>query len=467
MPSSITLSMTAQQHAELRTRLLDEAHGNEALAFLICGHRNGDWKRRYVVNRVMFPDPKAIIEATPDRLHWQTDCLADVMDIAEARGHVIIKIHSHPTGYSTFSSDDDQSDMALLPMLQDSVPDVPPHGSAILLPDGTIRARLLSPTGAFVPVDLVTVVGDDICVMPAPDSSGVPDFVTSHATLFGSATYSMLKPLTAGIVGVSGTGSPLAEQLVRLGIGRLVLVDDDDAEARNLNRVYNMTRADVDAKIKKVTLAERELGRIGTGTEIVAIPRHLSDPASIRAIASCDVIFGCVDSLEGRFLLSLISAYYGQPYIDLGVKLDTYQNGTIREVCGTVHYLRPGGGSLMTRGLFTIQQASDEAKFRRSPHIAKQLEKAGYINGITERRPAVISVNTSLAAQAVNEMLARLSPFRDEANEHYASVTVSFTSMEFTPVLDTTPCPLLSKFAGLGDTWPLLGLPELGVKVAA
>jgi integrase len=35
---------------------------------------------------------------------------------------------------------------------------------------------------------------------------------------------------------------------------------------------------------------------------------------------------------------------------------DTYPDGKIREVCGTVRYLRPGGGGLMSRGLFTIQQ---------------------------------------------------------------------------------------------------------------
>ena len=61
----------------------------------------------------------------------------------------------------------------------------------------------------------------------------------------GSAT---LRPQK---VGVSGTGSVVAEQLARLGSGEIILVDFDRIEGRNLDRILNSTMADVaDSRLK-------------------------------------------------------------------------------------------------------------------------------------------------------------------------------------------------------------------------
>ena len=57
------------------------------------------------------------------------------------------------------------------------------------------------------------------------------------AQAFGAGTVEFLSNLTVGIVGASGTGSIVAEQLYRLGVKRLVLVDDDYVEERNLGRI--------------------------------------------------------------------------------------------------------------------------------------------------------------------------------------------------------------------------------------
>ena len=59
-----------------------------------------------------------------------------------------------------------------------------------------------------------------------------------------------------------------------------------------------------------------------------------------------------------------------------------------------------------------------EAGLRRNDPVAhSQQIKDGYISGVVEHRPAVISINSFAAAYAVTEFLARLHPFRDKPNE--------------------------------------------------
>jgi molybdopterin/thiamine biosynthesis adenylyltransferase len=56
-------------------------------------------------------------------------------------------------------------------------------------------------------------------------SESRPEAARPHRTAaFGSATQSLLRNLRIGIVELGGTGSPLAEQLYRLGVGQLLLI---------------------------------------------------------------------------------------------------------------------------------------------------------------------------------------------------------------------------------------------------
>jgi hypothetical protein len=77
------------------------------------------------------------------------------------------------------------------------------------------------------------------------------------------------------------------------------------------------------------------------------------------------------------------------------------------------------------------------------------------------KRPAVISVNMLGSALAVDELLARLHPFREEANSNFASVIFSLASMELIIEPEEGRCALLADNVGMGDTAPLLGLIEL------
>jgi len=59
---------------------------------------------------------------------------------------------------------------------------------------------------------------------------------------------------------------------------------------------------------------------------------------------------------------------------------------------------------------------------RTNPEMYRARRDEGYIRGIREDRPAVISVNMFFASLVVQEFLARLHPFRNQPNTAYAAV---------------------------------------------
>ena len=62
---------------------------------------------------------------------------------------------------------------------------------------------------------------------------------------------------------------------------------------------------------------------------------------------------------------------------------------------------------------------------------------------------------------AVNEFLARLHPYREETNSHYAAVEFSLASMELFCDSDQGVCNRFSTKVGIGDKTPLLDEIEL------
>ena len=201
---------------------------------------------------------------------------------------------------------------------------------------------------------------------------------------------------------------------------------------------------------------------MGFGTAVEIFAGNLISRPGIAHVASCDVVFGCTDSVEARQILNRLCAYYLVPYFDLGVKLNADGNGSIDEVCGAIHYLKPDGSSLLDRRAFTTEQVRSEGLRRTDPQAYERERKAGYIHGVQEDRPAVISVNTQIASMAVNEFLARLHPFRLDCNEESAVVRYSFMQGAIYREPEEQGSGMFLKSVGKADVEPPLGLPSLG-----
>lgn len=465
MPVPVTLVLSHDQHEHLRSFLFP-GDGKEAVAIMLCSRRAGDRRHRLVVQEIHDVPYDQCSVRTPVRVTWETDAIVPALERATAKGLSVVKVHSHPTGYAEFSRTDDESDRMLLPMVRGWVEADVPHGSAVLLPDGEMFGRVMDAAGEFELLSSISVAADDLHFWyPNSGRSAVPGFAASHAQAFDEGTIERLQRLSIAVIGASGTGSPVIEQLMRLGVGELVIVDDDKVEDRNINRIINSTMEDAKTERLKVDVIGEAIERTGLGTKVIRLPYNLYDKRVVEAVAQCDVLFGCMDTIDGRYLLNALSTYYNIPYFDIGIRLDAVRSGPkkgrIREVCGTVNYLKPGRSSLMSRGLFTMQDVAAAGLRRNDPTAFQRQLRDGYIRGVVGHRPAVISVNMLGASLAVNEFLARLHPYREESNDVFASVTFSLASMEIITDPDEGICEILGAKVGLGDTKPLLGLMDL------
>ena len=82
------------------------------------------------------------------------------------------------------------------------------------------------------------------------DRFDTPDLETVGrlAAAFGDEAARRLQGATVGVVGAGGTGSAAIEVLARAGVGRLIIVDPDDLEPSNLERVHGSWPRDGEAR---------------------------------------------------------------------------------------------------------------------------------------------------------------------------------------------------------------------------
>jgi hypothetical protein len=369
----------------------------------------------------------------------------------------VLKIHSHPGYYRQFSEVDDISDAELFDSLHGWTDDGMPHVSAVMLPNKEMFARVITADLQFVPVNRIMVAGDEIAffdLTPSRKEVAPKDLRTAQA--FGDKTVALLNSLRVGVVGCSGTGSWVIEQLARLGVGELFLVDPDIIEHKNLNRIVNSTLEHAETKTPKVEAIQSAIGQMGTCTRVTALAKNLFDPKVLQQLATCDVLFGCMDTVDGRDILNRLATFYLIPYFDLGVRLDADGKGGVDVTCGSVHFLLPGGSSLLSRRVYGPETLRAASLRRTNPEQFAAEVDEGYIKGVKVESPAVISVNGLCATLAVNNLLARIHPFRIDPNSEIRHQWFDLINGLFGSGEGGEPCRVLQRLAGRGDMQPFL-----------
>jgi hypothetical protein len=441
--------------------------GKESVAVALCGRCKGDNHEYLLVHELTLINDDECYARDYDYLKWPTEKIIPYFQRLGQSNFAIVKIHSHPGGYSRFSNTDDQSDYEFFESVFGWTDNDAPHGSAIMLPDGTIFGRLFFSDLGHKPIDKIAIVGDQISIdkhINLGNSEQLYALRTIQA--FGQKTFNILNHLTIGVVGCSGTGSPTIEQLTRLGVGKIVLVDPDYVEEKNLNRILNATIDDAENKITKVEMLAKAIAKIGLGTQVECFRTNLYDSIiALRALAKCDIIFGCMDSVDGRHLLNQLCSFYLIPYFDLGVKLEADGVGGINKICGSVHYLQPAMSSLITRSVYNVEDLRAAAQLRKNPEEYNALQKNSYIKNVNINSPAVISVNMQISSHGINELLNRVHPYKAESPDNYAISTIDMTencivnSNEGSVEIDN----YLRKKTGRGDVVPFIEIADIAL----
>lgn len=456
----VALALAGIQHERLQSHLYP-GDGLEAAAILLCGRSTTPRVRLLVRDIVLVPYDACRVRRR-DFIAWPGEYIEEAIARAEAEDLRVMLVHSHPGGLFAFSPADDDSDRLTIPSLLASHGDF--HGSAVMTPDGAIRARCYARDLTVRPIELVTVAGHDLRYWWNQDA--VAGRTVARPLAFTSAMSRELARLSAVVIGVSGTGSIVAEQLCRLGFGQVKLIDFDKVELRNLTRILNSTLRDVqERRLKVSSFAEAVVGYRGLGVA-EPIPLSILTREAVIAAGQGDLLFCCVDSLEARQIANLIAAAYLLPLFDVGVVIPLRDAGgtpAIGDVCGRIDYVQPGCSTLQDRGVYTPESLRAEYLRVNAPEAHSQELEAGYVKGIVEEAPAVITLNMRAAAACVNEFIARAYPYRHEPNDRYARTAFSLAACEeeFVPE-DAFTAASNPSVLGRGSLEPLLGLPVLG-----
>jgi len=403
-----SLTILEHHHASLLAHL--EHREEEQAAFLLCRTSATEREVRLLVREVIPLAEEHVLSASLEHMSISSAAYVPLLKRANDEFLAIVYVHSHPPGFPNFSKQDDGEEDHLFQSVFNRVHHGGPHGSLVVC-EGAIVGRVHVRSGGHVPLDRIRIIGRRFRFIDR-DRPPVPsvELFDRQARAFGPDLQPVLKSLHVGVIGAGGTGSAVFEQLVRLGVGTMTVVDPQLFDRTNVNRVHGSKAGDADRP--KVAIANDAASFIGLGTTVNPVQSTVSFKSVAQSLRDCDLLFGCTDDQWGRSILTTLAVFYGIPVLDMGVDIDT-SDETVRAVVCRVTLLMPGTPCLYCRQRITPRQVAAEALWELSPEEAEGRVREGYLAGIPEPAPAVVAFTTATASLAVSELLGRLTGFMD------------------------------------------------------
>ena len=327
----------------IREALAHDGAESCVVGYTTLGFRCED-RERHVVRDVQIPTPQDYSYRQELGVQLSPEFVARAAKRALRESLGLVFMHSHPgTQVPSFSAVDDAGEERLADFLRRRVPNRT-HISLVASAGG-LAGRLL---GGREPVRVVSVgrdrtvvtedhPGESLTTTASPD-----DTFDRQVRAFGAEGQKKLQALRVAIVGLGGTGSIVAQQLVHLGVNNLILIDPDTIDTTNLNRVVGATHADVG--VPKVDVAARFIGTISRSARVRTIQGDIVRQSTALELVRADIMFGCTDSHGSRAALQQIAYQYLVPCIDLGSVIAKGGRGFAEplKVFGRVQLLAPG-----------------------------------------------------------------------------------------------------------------------------
>ncbi len=388
----IELRIAASDLRELRSNLLGSEH-EQAAVLLATEAGGGSGRVRLLVRDVVLPTAQDYSRRGVDYVELKPEFVARVAKRARLERNSLVFVRTHPGDQAPdFSPIDDRGEAELLAFLnrrgQTNI-----H-CALVLTTGGVRARRLGGLEYF----RVVSAGDHITVEhdPAGTLEGIDPVFDRQVRAFGSDGQLRLQKLQVAIVGLGGTGSIFAQELVHLGVRDFILIDPDELEVTNLNRVVGARSDDVGRP--KVEIARRYVEQFAPGVTVRTIVGNVVHASVARHLADADLLLCCTDSHGSRSVVQQVAYQYLLPCIDVGSTI-TVSSGEISGIFGRVQLLGPDQACLWCTGLLS----SDEVRRDLMNQFERKVDP--YIQGAHEPAPAVISLNGTVVSLAATMLL--------------------------------------------------------------
>lgn len=139
---------------------------------------------------------------------------------------------------------------------------------------------------------------------------------------------------TVAVVGAGGLGGYILEELARLGVGEIIVIDDDVFEEHNLNRQILSSPAKL-GRVKVEVAAER-LAEINPAVTVRAVRARLDKTQGATLLVGADCVVDAVDNVSSRLELEELCEDLQLPLV----------HGAIAGWYGHVTTIFPGDRSL-------------------------------------------------------------------------------------------------------------------------
>lgn len=386
---------------------------DEHLAFALAAPSVSADTARLAVREILPAGHADLTHQSPGGIAPSGEFVAAALTRCRQEGWSLIEVHSHPFSRgegTSFSGIDWSSDRRKMPRVAHLLPDNSFHATMVIGRESLDAHYFDRDSTTIQDVSLVTVHGVQdgvprttrITPTSASRESGARRPFQSEArhdrqlVLFGPEMQEQLAKSTVVVVGLGGLGSFAALECAYLGFGGLVLVDPDDVEPSNLNRLIGATDEDV-GRPKAEVYADL-IRAIAPKSVVEAVPASILSDAALRLAKNADMMLGCVDSHGARLVMNQLAVQYVVPFIDSGSGIRLDGECRASQAGGQIQVVLPGLGCLECRGFIDARQAAYDLA---PPHIRQRELAHGY--GTQDPAPSVVFLNGTVASLLVAE----------------------------------------------------------------
>jgi hypothetical protein len=215
---------------------------------------------------------------------------------------------------------------------------------------------------------------------------------SKRQSFLGENSEQVLMDTTVAVIGASGGGSPIAQQLAHVGYGRVHLIDPALTQAHHTHRLIGVSTAAVRRCWPKVGVVRRQMLRVHPQGQVFAHAKRWQAVAPI--LNTCDLVFTCVDGYLAREEIERYLRRYLVPMVDVGMDVTEASDGYL--IRGQVILSMPGSHCMRCFGLVRDELLREEA--------------ARY--GQAGDNPQVVWPNGVLASTAVGVATSLLLPWQ-------------------------------------------------------
>ncbi|AOY75448.1 hypothetical protein BJL90_05800 [Clostridium formicaceticum] len=225
----------------------------------------------------------------------------------------------------------------------------------------------------------------------------------------------LLKKSKVLVVGCGALGTVVVNNLARIGVGYLRIVDRDFVELSNLHRQILFDEEDVKESIPKAEAAARKLKKINSAIEIDSIIKDVNSVTIEKLAENMDIILDCTDNFKTRYLINDLAFSKKIPWIYGGAIGST----------GTMKTFLPGEGPCL------------RCMMETPPPIGSTptCDTAGVINTITG----------IIAMFQTNEAIKYLTNHKEEIDRNLLFIDLWENSIEKIELVKKEECPCCGK----------------------